>query len=60
MLAKITAAAAMTIVLAGSAMASGSTVNQLHNRQTMNTWHNVYVGHSNGGQQQHAANAVPN
>jgi hypothetical protein len=59
MLAKIAAAAAMTILLAGSALASGSTVSRFHGQQTMNSDHNIYAGPRNGVQR-HAANTVLN
>ena len=49
MLAKITAGVAATILLAGSALASGSTVSTMHSQQGATMQHNVYAGHSNGG-----------
>lgn len=52
------ATAALTILLAGSAVASGSTVNQLQNQQTVTSERNVYAGHSNGGQR-YAASTAP-
>ena len=51
MLARITAAVAATILLAGSALASGSTVTTLHNQQSATVQHNVYAARgSNAGQ----------
>jgi hypothetical protein len=55
MLAKITAAVAATILLAGSAFASGSTVSTQHSQQGATMQHNVYAGHSNSGDQPDAA-----
>jgi len=55
MLAKITIGIAATILLAGSALASGSTVSTLHNQQGAAMQHNVYAGHSNGGDHRDAA-----
>ena len=54
MLAKITTGIAATILLAGSALASGSTVSTKHNQQGATMQHNVYAGHSNGGDQRDA------
>jgi hypothetical protein len=51
MLARITAAIAATILLAGSALASGSTVSTLHNQQTATVQHNMYAAHSNNAGQ---------
>ena len=60
MLAKIIAAAAASVLLAGSALASGSTVSGLHNQQVVNSNQSVYASHSNSRGQHYAAAPAPN
>ncbi len=48
MLAKIISAGALMLLLAGGALASGSTVSTLPTQQGATSEHNIYAGHRNG------------
>jgi len=60
MLAKITPAGAVILLLAGGALASGSTVSTLHTQQGATSEHDVYAGHHNSPIQRYAASTAPN
>jgi len=47
MLAKIISAGAVLLLLAGGALASGSTVSTVHTQQSATSEHNIYAGHQN-------------
>jgi hypothetical protein len=58
MLAKIISAAVM-LLLAGGALASGSTVSTLHTQQGATSGHNIYAGHRDSPTQCYAASTAP-
>jgi hypothetical protein len=60
MLAKIIPAGAVILLLAGGALASGSTVSTLHTQQGATSEHDVYAGHHNSPIQRYAASTAPN
>ena len=60
MLAKIIPAGAVIPLLAGGALASGSTVSTLHTQQGATSEHDVYAGHHNSPIQRYAASTAPN
>ena len=59
MLAKIISAGALTLLLAGGALASGSTVSTSHSQQSATSEHKIYAGHGNSPTQRYAANPAP-
>ena len=58
MLAKIISAAVM-LLLAGGALASGSTVSTLHTQQGATSGHNIYAGQRDSPTQRYAASTAP-
>jgi hypothetical protein len=60
MLAKIIPAGAVILLLAGGALASGSTVSTLHTQQGATSEHDVYARHHNSPIQRYAASTAPN
>ena len=59
MLAKIISAGAVMFLLAGGALASGSTVSTLHTQQGATSEHNIYASHHNSPTQHYAASTAP-
>ncbi len=59
MLAKIVSTRAGMLVLAGGALASGSTVSTLPTQQGATSEHNIYAGHRNNPTQRYAASTAP-
>jgi hypothetical protein len=58
MLAKIISAGAVLLLLAGGALASGSTVSAVHTQQSATSEHNIYAGHQNSPAQGYAASTA--
>ena len=58
MLAKIIFAGAVMLLLAGGALASGSTVSTLHMQQSATSEHNIYAGHRSSPAQRYAASTA--
>ncbi len=59
MLAKIVSAVAVMLVLAGGALASGSTGSRLPTQQGATSEHNIDAGHRNSPAQRYAASTAP-
>ncbi len=59
MLAKIISAGALTLLLTGGALASGSTVSGLHTQQSAASGQNIYANHPNNPTKRFVAASQP-